>query len=321
MARQLRLEYAGAIYHVMNRGDRQEAIFLDAEDRRRFLKTLGEACEKAGWQVHAYCLMGNHFHLVVETPQPTLVAGMKWFLGTYTQRFNARHQMRGHLFAGRYKSLLVDGSDDIYLRVVCDYVHLNPVRAGLVGVEEKMADYAWSSFPQYLKPPRKRPGWLRVDRVLGEWGIRRDNVAGRREFGDLMEVRRRVEGHADEKLWSGIRRGWRFGAEDFLERLVEAGVAENANREIHEGDAVAETMEEKARCVIAEFLVKRKAELEELRARRKGDPLKIELAAELRKQTAMSMGWIAKELNAGAPKSVWNAMRRLQENGEVGKRG
>ena len=321
MARQLRLEYAGAIYHVMNRGDRQEAIFLDAEDRRRFLKTLGEACEKAGWQVHAYCLMGNHFHLVVETPQPTLVAGMKWFLGTYTQRFNARHQMRGHLFAGRYKSLLVDGSDDIYLRVVCDYVHLNPVRAGLVGVEEKMADYAWSSFPQYLKPPRKRPGWLRVDRVLGEWGIRRDNVAGRREFGDLMEARQRVEGHADEKLWSGIRRGWRFGAEDFLERLVEAGVAENANREIHEGDAVAETMEEKARCVIAELLVKRKVELEELRARRKGDPLKIELAAELRKQTAMSMGWIAKELNAGAPKSVWNAMRRLQENGEVGKRG
>ena len=320
MARQLRLEYAGAIYHVMSRGDRQEAIFLDDEDRRRFLKTLGEACEKAGWQVHAYCLMGNHFHLVVETPQPTLVAGMKWFLGTYTQRFNARHQMRGHLFAGRYKSLLVDGSDDIYLRVVCDYVHLNPVRAGLVGVEEKMADYAWSSFPQYLKPPRKRPGWLRVDRVLGEWGIRRDNVAGRREFGDLMEARQRVEGHADEKLWSGIRRGWRFGAEDFLERLVEAGVAENANREIHEGDAVAETMEEKARCVIAELLVKRKVELEELRARRKGDPLKIELAAELRKQTAMSMGWIAKELNAGAPKSVWNAMRRLQENGEVGKR-
>ena len=219
--------------------------------------------------------MGNYFHLVVEMLQQTLVAEMKWFLGTYTQRFNARHRMRGHLFAGRYKSLLVDGSDDIYLR---------------------------------------------VDRVLGEWGIRRDNVAGRREFGDLMEVRRCAEGHADEKLWSGIRRGWRFGAEDFLERLVEAGVAENANREIHEGDAVAETMEEKARCVIAEFLVKRKVELEELRVRRKGDPLKIELAAELRKQKAMSMGWIAKELNAGSPKSVWNEMRRLQDRGEVGKR-
>ena len=128
MARLLRIQYAGAIYHVMSRGDRREDIFLDEEDRRGFLRTLGEVCERAGWQVHAYCLMGNHFHLVVETPQPTLVAGMKWFLETYTQRFNARHRMRGHLFAGRYKSLLVDGSDDMYLRVVCDYVHLNPAR-------------------------------------------------------------------------------------------------------------------------------------------------------------------------------------------------
>ena len=187
-------------------------------------------------------------------------------------------------------------------------------------MDGKMAGYAWGSFPHYLKPTRKRPGWLRVVRVLGEWGIRRDNLAGRREFGDLMEVRRRVEGHADEKLWSGIRQGWRFAAEDFLERLVEAGVAENANREIHEGNAAGETMEEKARCVIAEFFGGKKVGLEGLRARKKGDPLKIELAAELRKQTAMSMGRIAKELNAGAPNSVWSAIRRLQDRGEDGKR-
>jgi len=303
------LEYAGAIYHVMSRGDRQEAIFLDDEDRRRFLKTLGEACEKAGWEVHAYCLMGNHFHLVLETPQPTLVAGMKWFLGTYTQRFNARHRMRGHLFAGRYKSLLVDGSDDMYLRVVCDYVHLNPVRAGLIAAEGELVDYAWSSYPEYLKPPKQRSEWLRVDRLLGEMGIRRDSAAGRREFREVMEARRRAEGHADEELWSGIRRGWRFGAEDFLERLVETGAAENANREIHQGDAVGKTMQETARRMIAEFLEKQKVGLEELRTRRKGDPLKISLAAELRKQTPMSMGWIAQELNAGTPNSIWNALR------------
>lgn len=318
MARQLRLEFAGAIYHVMSRGDRQEAIFLDDQDRRRFLKTLGEASEKAGWQVHAYCLMGNHFHLVLETPQPTLVAGMKWFLGTYTQRFNARHRMRGHLFAGRYKALLVDGSDDMYLRVVCDYVHLNPARAGLVAAEGKLEDYAWSSFPVYLKPPRKRPAWLRVDRLMGEWGIRKDNAAGRYEFGNAIEVRRRVEGHADENLWSEIRRGWRFGAEDFLERLVATGAAGNPNPAIHKGDAVAETMEEKARRLVGEFLGKRNMRLEELRALKKGDPLKIELAAELRKQTAMSMAWIAKELNAGAPNSIWNALRRLPQDCDRG---
>ncbi len=87
MARKLRVEYAGAIYHVMNRGDRREAIFDDDQDRTRFVETLGESCAKTGWQVHAYVLMPNHFHLVVETPQPNLVAGMKWFLGTYTARF------------------------------------------------------------------------------------------------------------------------------------------------------------------------------------------------------------------------------------------
>ncbi len=102
MPRALRIEYDGAIYHVMNRGKRRGNIFGGDEDRRLFLKTLEEACGKSHWQVHAYCLMSNNFHLVLETPMPTLVAGMKWILGTYTQRFNARHRMRGHLFAGRY---------------------------------------------------------------------------------------------------------------------------------------------------------------------------------------------------------------------------
>src|SRR6185295_17573608 len=116
MARKIRVEYAGAIYHVMNRGDRGEPIFRDDEDRQRFMGTLAEVCKKTGWQVHALCLMGNHFHLVVETPQGNLVAGMKWFLGTYTGRFNRRHKLCGHLFSGRYKALIVDGSGGGYLR-------------------------------------------------------------------------------------------------------------------------------------------------------------------------------------------------------------
>ncbi len=103
MPRQLRIEYAGAIYHVMNRGDRREPIFHDDFDRKRFVTTLSEACAKTKWQVHAYCLMNNHFHLVVETPDATLVAGMRWFLSTYTARFNRRHKQFGHLFSGRYK--------------------------------------------------------------------------------------------------------------------------------------------------------------------------------------------------------------------------
>src|SRR5437899_12858658 len=165
MPRQLRIEYPGAIYHVMNRGDRREAIFLEDADRARFLETLAECCGKTGWQIHAWCLMPNHFHLVLETPLPNLVAGMKWFLGTYTARFNRKHKLFGHLFSGRYKSLIVDGSGNGYLRTVCDYVHLNPVRARLLTQEQSLQSFRWSSYGEYLKPPGQRAPWLRVERL------------------------------------------------------------------------------------------------------------------------------------------------------------
>jgi len=168
VARKLRVQYPGAIYHLMNRGDRREDIFVDDEDRRLFLKTLNEACQKTGWQIHGFCLMANHFHLVLETPQANLVAGMKWLLGTYTSRFNRRHKEFGQLFSGRYKSLIVDGSGSGYLKTVCDYVHLNPVRAKLLKPEQKLEGYVWSSYPLYLNAPTQRPGWLRTDRLFGE---------------------------------------------------------------------------------------------------------------------------------------------------------
>ena len=178
MARKLRVEYAGAIYHVMNRGDRRELIFVDDADRQRFIDTLGEACAKTGRQVHAYVLMPNHFHWVVETPQPNLVAGMKWLLGTYTSRFNRRHKLFGHLFSGRYKSLIVDGSGGGYLKSVGDYVHLNPARAKLVVADAPLQSFAWSSWLAYLLVRSKRPAWLRADRLLGWWGIPRGQSGG-----------------------------------------------------------------------------------------------------------------------------------------------
>ena len=184
----------------MNRGDRRELIFMDDADRQRFVETLGEACVKTGWQVHAYVLLPNHFHLVVETPQPNLVAGMKWFLGTYTSRFNRRHKFFGHLFSGRYKALIVDGSGTGYLKSVCDYVHLNPARAKLVTAEQPLKSFAWSSWPAYLLAPSKRPAWLRacvpkprrrqVDRLLGQCGIPKDSPAGRQQLERALEARR-----------------------------------------------------------------------------------------------------------------------------------
>ena len=217
MPRQLRIEYPGAIYHVLNRGDRREPIYQDDFDRQRFVATLAEACRKTGWQAHAYCLMHNHFHLVVETPEANLVAGMRWFLSTYTARFNRRHKFFGHLFSGRYKSLIVEGSGNGYLRTVCDYVHLNPVRAKLLRCEQKLRDYVWSSWPDYLKLPEQRPRWLRVDRLLGELRIPKDSVAGREELENYLEVRRAQE---DDGEWKRIRRGWCLGNATFRQELL-----------------------------------------------------------------------------------------------------
>ncbi len=287
MPRAVRIEYPGAIYHVMNRGDRREPIFKDDVDRRCFLKTLGEACVKADWQVHAYCLMLNHFHLVLETPNANLVAGMRWFLSTYTSRFNHRHKLFGHLFSGRYKSLIVDGSGNGYLRTVCDYVHLNPVRAHLLHPEQKLRDFEWSSWPDYLCAPEQRPAWLRVDRLLGELHIPKDSPAGRQELEMYLEQRRAQE--QGEELKS-IRRGWCFGSETFRQELLE-----NVNRisnENHHASTRRETAEEKARRIITEELQKAGWTGEELVTRAKGDITKIAIARRVRTETSVTLKWI-----------------------------
>ena len=217
MSRKLRVEYPGAIYHVMNRGDWREPVFKDDADYRRFLETLTEACGKTDWRVLAYCLMPNHFHLVAETPQGNLVAGMKWFLGTYTSRFNRRHNLCRHLFSGRYKALIADGSGNGYFRAVCDYVHLNPARAKLLTRAEPLRAYRWSSFREYLKAPTKRPGWLRVERLLGEYGIHRDCATGRGRLEEALELRRGAE---DGQTNKAIRRGWFWGSEKVKQELL-----------------------------------------------------------------------------------------------------
>ena len=294
MARQLRVEYSGAIYHVMSRGDRREPIFQDDADRRRWVETLGEACAKTGWQVHAYVLMPNHFHLVLETPRPNLVAGMKWFLGTYTSRFNRRHKLIGHLFSGRYKSLIVDGSGNGYLKTVCDYVHLNPARAKWVAGEQSLKDFEWSSWPAYLMVPSRRPVWLRVERLLGEYGIARDNPAGRRQLERAMEERR---GAKEGGEFKGIRRGWCLGEEEFREDLLERMSARLGAE--HYGQERAETERSKAERIIAQELKRRRWTAAELKARRHGDPAKVEMAARLRTETTMTVGWIAERLSMG----------------------
>jgi putative transposase len=294
MARKLRIQYPGAIYHVMNRGDRREPVFADDQDRQRFLETLGETCQKTRWQVHAYCLMKNHFHLVIETPQPNLVTGMKWLLGTYTGRHNRRHKEFGHLFSGRYKALIVDGNGSGYLKTVCDYVHLNPARAKLLKSAKPLSAFAWSSYPHYLEAPAARPAWLRVDRLLGEWGIPKDSPAGPRTFKEQMELRRNGNTNAEFKP---VERGWCLGGEEFRQELLEQ--VNSRPGPSHFGEALRESEEARAERLVAEGLKRLKWNEEELKARRKGEPKKLKLALALRSQTTMPLAWVAERLSMG----------------------
>ena len=304
MARKLRIQYPGAVYHIINHGDLQEAIFEDDSDRERFLETLGEVCLKTGWQVHAYCLMGNHFHLVVETPQANLVTGMQWFMSTYTARFNRRHKRSGQLFTGRYKSLVIDGSGTGYLGTVCEYVHLNPARAKLLTSKKRLSDYPWSSFGEYLKAPSRRWAWLRVDRVLGEMGIKKDSTTGRRRFEEGMEERR-AEERSDQ--WKTVRRGWCLGEKQFREKLLKhLHKMGSAHRSI---EKVRHSGEQKARGIIAEELAKMGRRKADLGRWRKGDERKVRIALQLRRETTVSKRWVANQLKMGSVSNVAFCLR------------
>jgi putative transposase len=298
--RKIRVEYPGAVYHVMSRGDRREDIFRDDVDRQDFLKTLAEACQKTGWQTHAYCLMRNHFHLVIETPEANLVAGMRWLLSTYTIRLNHRHKLFGHVFSGRYKALLVDGSGRGYLKTVCDYVHLNPVRAKLLKPKDRLLSYPWTSLGWYLSAREHRPSWMRVDRLLGEHGIQADRAAGRDAFEVRMEARRSEK--IEEESLKALQQGWCLGSEAFRDQML--ALMDDRLGESHSGELRRENANAKADRILKEELRRRGWQEIELEERRKNDPEKLEIAARLRKETTLTVKEIARRVNLGSSKSA-----------------
>lgn len=170
MARQLRLDYSGALHHVTARGNAQQPIFLDDADRHRFLTLLGEEILQQHWRCYAFCLMGNHYHLLLETPEPNLSCGMRRLNGRYTQYFNRRHHRVGHVLQGRFKSILVERES--YLLELCRYVVLNPVRAGLVSTPH---EWVWSSYGA-TTGAHPAPSWLAIDPVLSLFDKNRERA-------------------------------------------------------------------------------------------------------------------------------------------------
>ena len=206
MARPLRIEFSGALYHVTSRGDRREAIFEDDEDRLIFLHALAEVVERFHWLCHAYCLMSNHYHLLVETPDGNLSKGMRHLNGVYTQATNRRHTRTGHLFQGRFKAILVD--KDPYLLELTRYVVLNPVRAGIV---RRVENWPWSSYRAMIgKAPA--PTWLATDGILALFAKRRTTAQQRyREFVK--------QGIKSASIWEELQQQIYLGDEKFIKRM------------------------------------------------------------------------------------------------------
>lgn len=206
MARPLRIEYPGALYHVTARGNARQRIYADAQDFRAFLELLGKLSERYHWLCHAYCLMSNHYHLLLETPDGNLSVGMRQLNGIYTQTFNRRHRKVGHLFQGRYYAIVVD--KDRYWLEVARYIVLNPIRARMV---KAVQAYPWSSY-RATAGTGAGPAWLQVEALLGQFHRQRRTAQQRyRQF-----VR---EGQGVAKPWTQLRGQVFLGDADFVRRV------------------------------------------------------------------------------------------------------
>ncbi len=298
MARKLRVETAGGLYHVINRGNYREPVFGTVGAAQAFETSLREGVARFCWRVHGYVLMTNHYHLALETPQPNLVAGMHWLQSTFATRFNRLRGERGHLFQGRYQALPIE--DPAALARVVDYIHLNPVRAGLVGAAQ-LAGFRWSSLRKFLKGERW-PG-LKGDLVMSLRGLA-DNAAG---WADDEVRLRALAADEDEQKRQGfdqMSKGWAIGTAGWRSALAKefshkelAGIGRDEARSLRGDRWMAELT---ARLAASG---KTPAGLDRLKPRQRGEPWRLDLAAQLRRVGA-PYAWIAQELGYPSPGSL-----------------
>ena len=206
MSRPLRLEFPYALYHITSRGDRREDIYEDDEDRQAFLEVFASVIEQHNWICYAYCLMSNHYHLLIQTPDANLSKGMRQLNGVYTQAYNRRHQKIGHLFQGRYKSILVD--EDNYLLELSRYIVLNPVKAGM---ENKVDEWKWSSYPAMVGTIQS-PDWLESDYLLSQFSVQRKTAI--RKYQEFLQA-----GLNKGPIWEQLNNQIYLGNEAFIEKV------------------------------------------------------------------------------------------------------
>lgn len=286
MARPLRLEHPGALWHVTARGNERGDVFRDDDDRREFLSVLGRTVTIYGWRLHAYVLMGSHYHLLVETPEPTLSRGMRDLNGVTTQRFNRRHGRSGHLFEGRFKAILVER--EAHLLEVARYVVLNPVRAG---VAKAPAAWPWSSY-KATAGLAEAPEWLETEWTLEQFG-RRPAEARRRYVSFVAEGK-----GAGYDPWSQLRGQVFLGSEGFAREASRRASRKAVPKEVPR--AQREPVTRSAEEVAAAFAAARKVTVEEMAgARRKRLVDRALLAWALRYRCRAPLAEIAGLLGVG----------------------
>jgi len=208
MTRPLRIEYPGAVYHITSRGNEKKAVFKDDRDRENFLNTLQHTNKRYNWLCHAYCLMTNHYHLLIETPDGNLSLGMRQLNGVYTQLFNKRHNRTGHLFQGRFKGILIQ--KDSHLLEVCRYVVLNPLRARMV---ENLDQWRWSSYRATAGKEKAHPA-LTTDWVLGQFSGKRDKAE--REYRQFVKW-----GINEKSVMLDVKGQVILGEDEFVDSLAD----------------------------------------------------------------------------------------------------
>jgi putative transposase len=297
MARKVRMEEAGGLFHVINRGNYRRDLFDNPGTAGAFLEALFEAAGKFRWHVYAYVLMRNHFHLAVETVEPTLGEGMHWLQGTMAVRFNRFRNERGHLFQGRYKAMPIE--DAAALARVVDYIHLNPVRAKVVE-PEWVARYRWSSLAAVSK--QNRPAQLQPQQWLQQRGYRDDREGIAAYTAELVQLA------DDETAWEragvvGLSKGWAIGTSGWRKALAKDYARLALMRGLDEEDRRAVRQATWEQAVELELAKLGKVEADLLTQPRK-QPWKVQLAERLRSTVGAKIAWLAKRLHLGQPNTL-----------------
>ena len=294
MARRLRMESEAGVYHVINRGNYRGPIFRSDKTKAAFLKCVGETCTRTGWRVHAWCIMSNHYHLAISTPQANLVDGMRWLQGTFATRFNRLRDERGHLFQGRYKSLVVDPAEG--LGPLCHYIHLNPVRARLCETAG-LATQLWTSM-RWLLQPRQRPEWYEPGPALVHAGELADTPPGRKKYLQYLGWLAEDEPARKRQRFEAMSRGWIVGSAPFAKALIQEyrELAGHGPRLATELQAAREARWQE----VLQFLLRRlHRKPGELKGTGKSEGWKLALAAGLKARTTVTNRWLAQNLLLG----------------------